>query len=352
MKFFRLFSLCMVFVGTVVGAGFASGLEIWVFFGKYGIFGFSGVLLTGIVISLCGAGIILGVFDGDFTTHDEFCRKICGRYSGSFFSVLGIVFMFSAFSIMLSGSGALFSQEFGRSYCEGVIFMAVICFFVFIYGAKGLTAINLILTPLMLFGITFLGISELLTCDKSVSLVFSDLLTVSASWVSSVIYISYNLLSVPAVIIPLKSIIPSRKSAAAAGLYGGVLLGICAVLMYLSSLADGFASTTLPALTLASKHSRFFGIFYGITIYFSMLTTALGNGFGVLETIHSKFPVFPRKTLSAMLCITAFIIALSGFDTLVNKLYTVIGYCSVPLTFLLVSYSLKKLRPKTALKQQ
>ena len=133
MKFFRLFSLCMVFAGTVVGAGFASGLEIWVFFGKYGIFGFSGVLLTGIVISLCGAGIILGVFDGDFTTHDEFCRKICGRYSGSFFSVLGIVFMFSAFSIMLSGSGALFSQEFGRSYCEGVIFMAVICFFVFIF---------------------------------------------------------------------------------------------------------------------------------------------------------------------------------------------------------------------------
>ncbi len=349
MKFFRFFSLCMVFVGTVIGAGFASGLEIWLFFGQYGFWGLIGVLLSCVIISLCGAGITLGVYDGDFTSYGDFCRKISGKKSGRFFSFLGVIFMYSAFCIMLSGSGALFSQEFGRSYIHGTGFMAVVCFFVFISGANGLKTVNLLLTPLMLSGITLLGVLSILTREQSVSVSFSDLLTVAASGTSALIYVSYNLLSVPSVILPLKSSISSRKSAVASGILGGILLGICSLLMYFSSLTEGFGLSSVPALALAMKYSRFFGVFYGITVYFSMLTTALGNGFGLVEIIRKKFPGVSSVSLSLILCISAFFIALSGFTTLVSKLYTAIGYCAIVLTFLLVSYSLKKL---TALKEQ
>ncbi len=343
MNFYRIFSLCMVFVGTVVGAGFASGLEIWLFFGQYGILGFLGVILSCLIISLCGTGINLGVYDGDFNSYGDFCRVISGKVSGRFFSVLGVIFMYSAFSIMLSGSGALFSQEFGRSYPEGVLLMALICFVVFVFGIKGLETVNLFLTPLMLFGITLLGIFSLISQDKSASVVFSDLLTVAASGVSAIIYVSYNLLSVPSVIIPLKKLITSRKNALLSGLLGGMLLGVCSILMYLSSRADGFCVSNLPALTLAMKQNRFFGLFYGITVYFSMLTTALGNGFGFIEILRKKLPSMHRTVISFIMCSSASFVALSGFDTLVSKLYTLIGYCALLLTFLLVSYSLKKL---------
>lgn len=344
MNFFGLFSLCMVFVGTVVGAGFASGLEIWTFFGKYGIFGFGGVVLTSLVISICGAGIMTGLYRGDFKTYGEFCRLVSGKRSGKFFSFLGVAFMYCSFCIMLSGSGALFSQEFGKSYLYGVSAMAFICFLIFIFGANGLTAVNCLLTPLMLIGITLLGFFSLLSHSKSVFFTFSDLLTVSSSLISALIYVSYNLLSVPSVIIPFKKCIFSKKQAVSTGLCGGILLAICSLLMYICSLSENFGLCELPAVALALKHGRFFGTFYGITVYFSMLTTAVGNGFGFIESVCENLPGYSRRVIAFLLCASSSLIALLGFGTLVNKLYTVIGYGALLLTLLLVFYSLKQLK--------
>ena len=47
-------SLKVVFViiGTLIGAGFASGKEVYIFFNKYGSLGLLGVVLSGIFISI------------------------------------------------------------------------------------------------------------------------------------------------------------------------------------------------------------------------------------------------------------------------------------------------------------
>lgn len=343
MRFMKFLSLCTVFIGTVIGAGFASGSEIWTFFGKYGFMGFFGVLLCSLIISICGGGILAGVYDGDFTSFAEFCKLLGGKKTGKFFSFLGVAFMYSALCIMISGSGALFSQEFGKSYLFGCLFMTVICFFVFITGVKGLAAINLFLTPFMIVGITLLGIFTILTHSTNVSGIYSDLLTVSESWVSVLIYVSYNILTVPAVIIPMKDYIFSRKCAVFAGISGGIVLGLCGLLMYFSVSCCRF-STQLPALSLAMSFSSGFGIFYGITLYFSMLTTALGNGCAVMEILKKKLPQAPAILLSFVICSSAVIPAMWGFANLVSSLYTIIGYGAVLLTFLLISYSLKKLK--------
>jgi len=350
MKFLKFTSLCTVFIGTVIGAGFASGTEIWTFFGKHGFWGLFGVILCGIIISLCGAGVMAGLYDGDFATFNDFCIMLGGKKTGRFFSFLGGIFMYSALCIMISGSGALFSQEFGKTYLFGCVFMAVICFFMFISGVNGLAGINLFLTPLMLMGIILLGFFSLSTRSLNVANVYSDLLTFSRSQISAVIYVSYNLLTVPAVLAPLKDCIYSRKCGIYAGITGGVILGFCGLLMYLASIYSDF-STGLPALTLAMKTSHYFGIFYGIALYFSMLTTALGNGYAVVDIIKRTAPATPRFIVAFAVCASAVLPALWGFGNLVNSLYTAIGYGAVLLTFLLVSYSLKKLKKGSVLCQ-
>ncbi len=348
MRLKEIFTLSMVFVGTVVGAGFASGLEIWTFFGKYGFWGLFGVLILSGLISLCGCGIFLGIFDGDFTNYPRFCRVIAGKSTGKLFHALGLLFMYAAFCIMLAGSGAMFSQEFGKTYAFGVVFMALLCFFVFLFGIKGLSTVNCILTPLMLIGICLLGISSFITGCTDVALGFSDLLSVSVSAFSAIVYVSYNLLSVPPVLISLKSNISSRKTALYSGLLGGILLGICGLLMYLASISDGFLLTQLPALTLALDINRSFGIFYGIVIFFSMLTTAIGNGYGFMKVISSKFSDVPNYLTATLMCASGSALALLGFSTLVNTLYTLLGYAALLLTLLLSIYSLKKLRTPPA----
>lgn len=42
----NIFKICFVIIGTIIGAGFASGKEIYTFFSIYGINGLWGILLS------------------------------------------------------------------------------------------------------------------------------------------------------------------------------------------------------------------------------------------------------------------------------------------------------------------
>ena len=50
----NVFKIVFVIIGTLIGAGFASGQEIYVFFFSYGIKGF-----IGIIISSVGMGVLI-----------------------------------------------------------------------------------------------------------------------------------------------------------------------------------------------------------------------------------------------------------------------------------------------------
>ena len=48
----NILKVVLVIIGTLIGAGFASGKEIYVFFNKYGSCGLYGMILSGIILSL------------------------------------------------------------------------------------------------------------------------------------------------------------------------------------------------------------------------------------------------------------------------------------------------------------
>ena len=48
------FNIAALYVGTIMGAGFASGREGWQFFGVFGNAGYLGLCLTGILFILMG----------------------------------------------------------------------------------------------------------------------------------------------------------------------------------------------------------------------------------------------------------------------------------------------------------
>ena len=52
-------SVWAVFVGSVIGAGFASGAETVTFFAVYGTSGLVGALIAGAVLALLGARLML-----------------------------------------------------------------------------------------------------------------------------------------------------------------------------------------------------------------------------------------------------------------------------------------------------
>lgn len=53
------FQLAFVYVGTVVGAGFATGKEIVEFFVRFGWIGLLGILISGVIFTGLGAKMML-----------------------------------------------------------------------------------------------------------------------------------------------------------------------------------------------------------------------------------------------------------------------------------------------------
>ena len=47
-----MLKITFIIIGTIIGAGFASGREIYTFFGQYGNIGLATIAVTGIIISL------------------------------------------------------------------------------------------------------------------------------------------------------------------------------------------------------------------------------------------------------------------------------------------------------------
>jgi uncharacterized membrane protein YkvI len=49
-----IFTIAFMYVGTIMGAGFASGREIWQFFGVFGKRGYIGIILVGVLFIVIG----------------------------------------------------------------------------------------------------------------------------------------------------------------------------------------------------------------------------------------------------------------------------------------------------------
>ncbi len=64
--------------------------------------------------------------------------------------------LYTGFSVMVAGSGAIFKQELNLSFNIGVIFMIICAFLVFLFSLEGLSFINSILVPLLIIGIIFI----------------------------------------------------------------------------------------------------------------------------------------------------------------------------------------------------
>lgn len=104
----NIFKVTFVIVGTIIGAGFASGQEILTFFNKYGICG-----LIGLVFSLSLIGIIIYKtlkinLENDIDTYQKFIKNIIpDRFKENkilIFTISNIIniFLLISFNVMVA----------------------------------------------------------------------------------------------------------------------------------------------------------------------------------------------------------------------------------------------------------
>ena len=128
------FSITLVIIGALIGAGFASGQEIYSFFYSYGIIGIVGIIVTCGLIGLMIYKSLKIICSKEINSYDEILRIFIKneRVTKIINMILNILLLVT-FYIMIAGFGAYFEQELGIHRVIGNIILAILTTIVFFY---------------------------------------------------------------------------------------------------------------------------------------------------------------------------------------------------------------------------
>ncbi|SHK08236.1 YkvI family membrane protein [Tepidibacter formicigenes] len=338
--------IASIYVGTIIGAGFASGQEIMNFFGKFGFKGLLGILISTMLFCLIGSIILITTYESKINTYNQLLAKIFGKNICKIIDFIIILFLLAGYCIMLAGSGALFYEQFNINHNIGIIIMAITTFFTFIYSLKGLSLVNTIIVPFLLIVIVFIG--GIVIFNEGID--FNALNEINSLnndnfILSSITYVGYNMIPSLVILTSISPIIDKKKNAIKGGIVGGLFLGILSlfILMPCLILYKDISSLEIPMLNIASYSSYKGKYLYSIILWCAMFTTAIGNGFGFIKRISPLFKI-NDKILAFILSFTSIFLAKFGFSNLVSTIYPLFGYISLfILIFALIKFILYKL---------
>src|SRR5690606_34805973 len=145
------------YIGTVVGAGFATGQEILQFFTKYGSVALLTILLSTALFIWLGTKVMLLAHDIQAASYEDVNKHLFGQKWGARFSLLMLVELFSVAVVMLAGAGAVFREQLGLSLLLGICITLLLGYVVIMGGMKGIMGVNSVVVPMMLLftGIVF-----------------------------------------------------------------------------------------------------------------------------------------------------------------------------------------------------
>ena len=246
--------------------------------------------------------------------------------------------LYTGFSIMVAGSGAIFEEHLGLSFNLGIMVMILFSFIIFLFNIEGLSFINSILIPMLIVGIVFISF-YMITGETHNLLDIQGLkLTKKGNFItSSILYFGSNCLIIVAVFSSLLPIINTKKTAILGGVMGGIILSILGISILGSMLVyyEEVFYLNLPMLKICSYIGENYRKLYAIILWIAMFTTALANGFGF---INKNYENKNKIVLSFLFCISAIPLAKIGFANLVGVIYPIFGFIGFMITLCILLY--------------
>nr|WP_205603403.1 hypothetical protein [Heyndrickxia shackletonii] len=334
-----------VYVGTVIGAGFATGKEIVEFFTKYGFVGFFAILAAGYLFILLGSKLMVKAIDLKANSYEELNEYLFGPILAKFMNIFMMIMLLGVCAVMLSGAGAVFQQELALEKWVGVFFTIGLTILVMAVGSKGIFAVNTFVVPIMLL-FNFIVMTKSITHWQFVQYFMNipEDLHLWKAVVSPFSYAAFNLSLAQAVLVPIAAEVNDKKTVKLGGIIGGILLTLILV-------SSHFTLITLPNVQFyeipmaAIVKSSFIGIYfiYVLIIFGEIFTSLIGNIYG-LEKQFSKYISIHRGWIFTFILIIIYSLSYFHYGTLLSYLYPLFGYFSLLFVFLLWFKPYNKLR--------
>ena len=330
-----------VIIGTFIGAGFASGQEIYLFFFKYGINGIIGILISSLILGIIISKTLKIIKENDIQSYKEFLDNIINKkYSikikqhkneklTQLINIVVNAFMLVTFFIMVAGFGTYFMQQFGLNQLIGSSILALITYIILNTNVKGVVKASEIIVPILIISVIIIGLMNL----KDLSLLqIKNYLIQNNNLefiLEAILYASYNSILLIPVLITLNKYIKNKKQTTIIGIISAVIISIMSILIFLllTKVDVTIENLEMPVVYVVSNMLKILEYIYGFIILGSIFTTTISLGVSFLQNTSKNKKSYTQIAL--IMCITSVIISKIGFSNLVNMLYPIFGYLGI-----------------------
>ncbi|GAA0133872.1 GerAB/ArcD/ProY family transporter [Paenibacillus sp. YSY-4.3] len=339
----NVLKIAFTYVGTVVGAGFATGREILQFFTQYGKWAVLTILLATFLFMWLGAKMMLLAQSIKATSYEDLNRHLFGDGFGRWLSFFTMIVLIGVNSVMLAGAGSVFVEHLGLNYQIGLWFTLIGTFVLLRKGIEGVMQLNTIVVPMMLF------LSMAIIASTAISPTAMRFVTLTTdkgwfmAWASPLLYTAFNLSMAQAVLVPIGGHTSDRRTIIWGGIVGGAGIGfmLMAAHFALSAYMPGINQYEVPMGSIAAQLGSAVQLIYILLIFMEIFSTFVADVYGVTLQLRQHLQVRPYLISIAVLMI-CYVTSQFGFSSLVSVLYPAFGVFSLLWIYALAVYKRKQ----------
>ena len=322
------------FIGVVVGAGFASGMEAFQYFVSYGEMGLWGIALAGVVMALAAVAFLAFGSYFQATEHTRVFGAVSDGLSSKVMDWSAIACMFSVGFVMFAGAGSNLEQAYGWPIYVGGVAMLVIMLLVGLLDVDKISFILGLVTPLLIIFVltasiwTFTHANIDFAAQSEWTAQNVDGATGAPTWwLGALNHTGLNALCTVSMAIVIGGDNFDNKSVRIGGLIAGALyalmLGLLVVTLFIE--AQAVNGDDMPLLTVLFNINPMLGQVMTWVIFLMVFNTCLGMIYALAKRLTRDKPENFYKVYVAA-CIIGFILSFIGFKPLVANLYPILGY--------------------------
>ncbi len=302
-------SVAMLIVGTMIGAGFASGREVVSFFGASPNMFIA--LITGALVFGCS---VLFLFVGRRVQKSDI-GEVNGAVFGKLRPFADVFMLFNSMTVlgaMLAGTDSL-AAEFIDIRPLASIIMGLLCLFIAVKGLNGVLKANAVLVPIM---VVFLSVCCITAMDFPFTAQSAPIRNASV-----ILYVSMNMILGGSVLTTVHNL--SKREILLASAVAAVIIAALLTLIMGALQSSSAANADMPMLLIALKSGKPMYFICLPVIGASIFTTMLS----AFKSVYDYLVGFiGHKYISAgAVLICGMLVGAFGFTNVVGALYPVIG---------------------------
>lgn len=336
-KKINFFTVALMYVGTIMGAGFASGRESWQFFGVFGYKAFVGIALACVLFMTLG--MMISYIAIKKNTQDmgkiivPFNSEKASEAVGCFMAML----LYTIIVSMSAAGGSLLNQQFGINNAIGGGIIVVLVIATVLGDFERVSGVFSKMVPVLF---TIVILSSVLVIVSSIGQSgatdgFPPSSMAKTWWFSAIIFISYNMLGIISIIASSSLRAKTNRHAVLGSALGGFSLAAMTLILVLAVQKDmAFTQTLdLPMLGYSLRISTILNAIFCIVLFAAIYAAATSTYYGFTTKLkEGKY----KKHIIIIGAIIGFFGGLCGFKAIVAYLYPVEGYIGMVIILMII----------------